>query len=97
MVYSKKYIIKLAPTFEKDLEKIYEYIAFNLQEPHIAKKLYNKIIQKLYSLQYFPERFVKIFNHKNQNLRRLLINNYAVIYEVDNNTRTSFYITYFSY
>lgn len=98
MIYINKYIIKPTSSFENDLQKLYKYIAFNLKEPLTAKKFYSKVIKQIYSLQYYPEKYIKISNCKNKsrNLRRLLIDKYVIIYEVNNSTRTSFYSTYIS-
>lgn len=96
MIYIKRYIINQTPSFEKELESIYKYLAFKLKEPLTAKNFYNKIIKEIYSLQHFPERYMKIssYKNKNRNIRRLPINQYIIIYEVNNNTRTSLHLTY---
>ena len=97
MVYIK-YTVHLTPSFESELEKIYRYLRFNLNNPSVAQKFYNIIIKKAYSLQQYPERHSKILGFKleNKNLRKLPIKNYIIIYEVDNNTRSSFHPTYIS-
>lgn len=98
MIYINKYIIKPSPSFEKEFNKIYKHIAFNFKNPITANNFYNKVITEIYSLQHFPERYMKISSYKNKNriLRRLIVNQYIIIYEVNNNTRTSFHSTYFS-
>jgi len=98
MIYINNYIIKPSPSFEKEFNKIYKHIAFKLKEPITANNFYNKIIKEIHSLQHFPERYMKIssYKNKNKNLRRLIVNQYIIIYEVDNNTRTSFHFTYLS-
>ena len=97
MIYIKKYIINQTPSFEKELESIYKYLAFKLKEPLVAKNFYNKLIKEIYSLQYFPKRYMRIFSYKNRNrnIRRFLINQYIIVYEINVNTRSSFHITYF--
>lgn len=98
MIYINKYIIRPAPSFENELEKIYNYIAFKLKEPATAKNFYNQVTKEIYSLQYFPKRYMKIpiYKKRKREIRRLPFNKYAIIYEVDNNTRSSFYFTYIS-
>ena len=93
-----KYTIKHSPSFEKELNNIYRHILFKLKEPMIASKLYDKIKNTIISLEYFPERYMKIsnFNHKDRNMRKLIIEKYIIIYEVNKNIRRSFYLTYFS-
>lgn len=93
---AKKYSIIHTPSFEKELKEIIRYITFNLNEHITSKKFYNNLLTRIYSLQYFPERYSKI-NHRNKILRKLPIHKYIVIYEVDNHTRASFYSTYFSW
>lgn len=98
MIYMNKYIVKTTPSFEKELKNIYKHLSFKLKEPMIANKFYNKVIKEISSLQYFPERYTKISSYINQirNLRKLLVDRYVVIYEVNHNTRTSLYLTHFS-
>lgn len=93
---TKKFSIIQTPSFEKDLNETLNYIAFKLNEPITSKKFYNKLSNKIFSLQYSPERYAKI-NYKDKVLRKLPLRKYIVIYEVDNNTRTSFSSTYFSW
>lgn len=84
---NNKYLIVGSESFEFELQKIYNYTLFYLKEPTIAKNLYYKIITSLYSLQSFPERYPKLTNYssqKNLNIRKLLIENYIILYEVDN-------------
>lgn len=85
MIYINEYTIKPTPSFEIELENAYRYIAYKLKEPITAKRFYNKVIKEIYSLQYFPERYVKINNYKdkNRNLRKILIDKYVIIYEVN--------------
>ena len=99
MTLNKSYIVKQTSPFENELELIYRYLAFKLKEPNTAKRFYRNVISKLNSLQYFPERYTKIsnFENKSRNLRKLLIDNYLIIYEVLNDARRSYYITYFSF
>lgn len=91
-----KYNIIQTYSFEYELDFIYNYIRFNLKEPITAVRFYDKVISKILSLQYFPERCSRIHFYKNNNIRRLLVNDYIIIYEVHIDTRTNFYSTYFS-
>ena len=93
-----KYNIKTTKAFEEELLDIYRYIADNLQEPKIANEKYKKIKNKILSLQYLPERYSRIFKSKfkNRNLRKLLINNFVIIYEVRNDTYQIFILHIFN-
>lgn len=94
-----KYTVNLTPSFENELINIYKYLRFTLNLPNSAQEFYDSIIKKLYSLSQNPERFSKVFGYKtkNINLRKLQIKNYVIIYEVNNNTRSSSNLTYFSW
>lgn len=76
-----KYKIITTKVFEEELQEIYEYISFSLIEPKIAYKLYYKIINSISKLNYFPKKYFKLTNY---NLHRMIINNYVIIYQVDN-------------
>ena len=90
-----KYNIKTTKAFEEELLDIYSYIVDYLQEPKIANE---KIRNKILSLQYLPERYSRIFKSKfkNRNLRKLLINNFVIIYEVRNDTYQIFILHIFN-
>lgn len=91
-----KYIVNPSSQFEIELKEIYRTITFYSKESKIAQKAYSKIINTIYSLNFFPERYAKIIDYSNEikKIRKLPIKNYIVIYEVDIDTRTSIYFTY---
>lgn len=93
-----KYTIRPTSTFKEELKNIMNYIKVTMKEPLIAQKFYNKVLEKISSLSFMPERYTKIeiSNNKNHNLRKLLIKDYLIIYEVNKNKRTNFHFTYFS-
>lgn len=84
-----KYSINITPTFGKELEQIYQYMVDNLKVPNIANKFNKKVKNSIFSLTYFPERFSKILISNSNNLRKLIVDNYIIIYEVNSNKRTS--------
>ena len=90
----KKYDIILSDSFEKELEEKFNYISFFLNEPAIAKKVYNKIINSISSLAFFPKRYSILFNIKKHHLHRLTIDNYVIIYKIDEPLRSSLCFTY---
>ncbi len=94
----KKYKITWSPQAYSDLQKIHFYLKYYLKEPNISNNLIKELLSSISSLSYFPEKFTKIqYSYKKtKNIRRMLINNYVVLYEVNTNTRSSFYFTYFS-
>lgn len=98
MIYINKYAIHPSNTFKRELKEILYYFKQKLKDPMIAKNFYKNVIKEINSLEFMPERHIKITNYKdkNRNLHRLLIYNYVIIYEVENDTRSSFYFTYIS-
>ena len=94
--YTDSYNVIYSSSFIEELDYAVKYIALKLKEPDTAKNFYYVVKSKTDSLHYFPERYVKI-SVKNRTLRKLPINKYIVIYEVDNDSRTSLYSTYFSW
>lgn len=78
----RKYNIIWSPNFKRELESIYNYICNKLNAKIIADNLYNQIINQIYSLKYYPERYQKL-NIKDENIRRLIVNNYIIIYKIN--------------
>jgi len=80
----KMYRIMLEPQFKKELESILYLF------PHsklTRKKLHTEIKNTVLSLEIFPERYHKIVETKNiqeENIRKIPINKFIVIYQVDN-------------
>lgn len=99
MTLNNNYTILPTSTFKQELEEIMYYITHKLKEPLVAKRFYKKVVNEIKSLKFMPERYKiieRIYNNKSKILRKTSINNYVIIYEVNNNTRTSLYFTYFS-
>lgn len=92
-----KYKIIWSPQAYEDLDKIHFYIEHFLKEPQISNNILNKILKLVDSLKFFPERYPKVFNIAIENIHRVAINNYIVIYKVDNYSRSNIYFTYFSF
>ena len=65
----------------KDLNDIYNYIAYELYSIDSAQKTFEHLSQKILSLNYFPYRYKKNFK-PNINLRRITINHYSIIYYI---------------
>jgi toxin ParE1/3/4 len=82
------YRIKLTEQAQQDLRDIYEYIAFSLFEPVIAKNLKNRIVDRLNSLREMPQRY-PIYQEepwKSRELRRINIGNYSGFYLISKET-----------
>lgn len=81
-----KYKIITTKNFEEEFENLFHYLCFFLKEPPIAKRFYNKILFEISKLEYLPERNPKLlyFSNKYQKiLRKILISNYIIIYEIN--------------
>lgn len=65
--------------FFSELRNICNYISYTRNEYIIANRLYSKIINKIETLEVFPERYPKISNANN--LRKMLFKKFVIIYE----------------
>ena len=79
------YNIFMSLRAESDLQKIVMYIKNILKEPNIAKKYSKMIKQEIKTLEIFPKKFTIIDEFKT---RRLIIENYSVFYEIDDESKT---------
>lgn len=95
MTYIEQYNIHPTTTFKEEVKEIYRYLAITLKEPSIANNLYKKIIKKIDTLKFLPERCRSIDSF-NKNIRKLLVDNYIIIFEIQKDTRSNIYFTYFS-
>ena len=98
MTSNKKYTVLPTYTFKEELKNITSYFKYKIKESLLTKRFYKNVSNKIKSLEFMPERYTRIsdLKNKNRNIRKLLIDNYTIIYEVINDTRTSLYFTYIS-
>ncbi len=82
---TKLFKVNWSPSAYADLQNIYYYIKKFFKEPEIANNLSKKILKSISDLSYFPEKYPKI-KYKSKNIRKMLVNNYVIIYEINNNT-----------
>lgn len=76
----EKYKVNISKKFEEELLNIFYHIFFSLKSPIAAFNTYNLIVKSAFSLSYFPERHSKF---ENSDFRKLTVENYVIIYEVD--------------
>ena len=78
------YMVIYVPRALDDLREIYTYIAWTLQAPDTAKKQVGRIRQEIRGLDEMPLRcpVVQLPDWDGQPVRRLLVDRYAVFYEV---------------
>ena len=79
------YEVKFTNEAQADLRSIFEYIAFQLQEPENAKRQFLRIEEMILSLDNMPERnrLYKREPLKSRGLRVLPIDNYVIFYIPD--------------
>lgn len=87
---SKSYDIIYSPQAFLDLTGLYEYIRFTLEVPKTAEKQVNHIRNAVRSLETMPMRYPLVGWEPwcSKGIRRVLIDNYTVFYQVDENETT---------
>ena len=90
----KEYSVIMQPQFLEELE----VILYFFQDRYSTKrKVYAEVRNTVYSLSIFLERYSKINNNFNtKNIRKLPINKYVVIYEVNNEKNEIYLLHIFS-
>lgn len=90
-----KYTVKLYPKALRDLDGIYRYIYEVLQVPEYASGQLERLEEGIFGLEQFPyrcpERKSGIYSGKGY--RELLVDNYIVIYKVDELRKQVFIVT----
>lgn len=81
----QKYKIYISNQAEIELNRILDYIEYELLEPIIARNLFTKIKATILELENFPEKFpiVKSKYIFRENVRKCNVNNYIIIYSID--------------
>lgn len=90
-----KYKVKITPRAIRELHNIYEYIANEKLAPENAKGQVDRIKKAVLSLDTFPQ------SHQERNegryagkgYRQLLIDNYIVIFRIEETSKTVYLIT----
>ena len=84
-----KYKIEISEQADKDLRNIYEYIAFELQDPENASGQIDRLEKHILSLDSMPEKY-RIYDKepwKSRGLHILPVDNYVVLYIPDTDTK----------
>ena len=94
----EKYRIIWSPEAKEELDNIHFYIEHYIKEKNLADNIIRKLLTTISNLNYLPEKFekIQIFKNKTKNVRKMIVNNYVVIYEIQKDTRSTIYFTYFS-
>ena len=80
----KQYKVEITEEALQDMEDIYNFIALDLLASENAMGQYDRIADEILTLDTFPERF-RIMDsepEKRMELRRMLVDNYSVIYTI---------------
>lgn len=94
----KQYHVQITEKALSDMGAIYDYVAGKLQAPETAMRQYNRIAEAIESLELFPNR-CQLFDtqpERDMGLRRLLIDNYSVIYVTNEDSVTVLRVLYSS-
>lgn len=81
-----KLSLKISTLAQIDLENIFKYISTDLNNPTSANKLIDEIYESLDKVCIFPKSCPLISNEltKRRDLRKLIVDNYIVIYYEEN-------------
>ena len=85
MDFENKYNIEFTDECKNEMRKIYEYIKNELYSETSAKKLINKVEEFISNLEYAPRIYAELEKFKGTNniYRRIVINNYIILYTID--------------
>lgn len=93
------YTIHLSPQFKRELDEIYYYLYYHLYSPQAANNFYSKVQLFISHLDIFPERYSRVHpssKSKYYNLRKMPVNNYIIIYEINTNSHEIFIMHIFN-
>jgi len=90
-----RYAVKIFARARRDLENIYAYIADNISEPDIARRIADELEKAIYSLEQLPERgpVRRTGVYANGEYRQLFVRNYAIVYRVQKEKREVYIVT----
>ncbi len=85
-----EYIVEITSPVERDLTDILVYITETLKEPETARRIYAAIKREILTLSALPQRHSVVDEppYAEMGIRRLFVENYAVFYSIDAQTRT---------
>lgn len=80
-----KYKVRINSKAVRELDNIYEYIAFNIQAPENARDQVNRLKKEILKLSTFPEshQVRDEGRYAGKGYRQLLVDNYLAIFKVD--------------
>lgn len=92
----KKYSVVITDDAKQDLADIYNYISIDLSSPVYAANQLTRIKESIISLGEFPKRYktLELEIDGKKDIRRMPVDNYNVLYKIDNNRVVVLYILY---
>ena len=90
-----KYEVMLYPKAFRDIDDIYAYIAFEKLSPENAKGQTDRIWDAIRMLEQMPEAHQDrlVGRYAGKGYKQLIIDNYLVIYKMDNISKKVFVVT----
>ena len=90
-----RYSVKVLPRAAQELDEIYAYICYNKLAPEVAKKQVNRIKKSILDLGLFRKAHQAILEgcFAGKGYRQLLVDNYIVIFRIDENQRIVYVVT----
>lgn len=94
---SNKYTLKLMPQADRDLDSIFEYINYELQNPSAAEKMIDDISAALLDLEDMPKKysFSQIPELKALGIRKVIVKKYIALFLIDEENKYITVITVF--
>ena len=91
----EKYKVKLYSRAFRDIDEIYEYIAFEKLSPENAKGQTDRIKAAILSLDTFPQSHQDRLEgrYAGAGYKQLLIDNYIAIFKIDEESKTVYVVT----
>lgn len=88
MENKEKYVLRVLPIFEKDLNEIIDYIAFTLENPIAAESFLHDLENAVMERLPFAEAFEPYHSARERKhpYYRIFVKNYTVFYVVIGNT-----------
>ena len=80
---------------KKEMKDIGNYISYILYEPIIAKKLIKKIQDGFLDLTYMPRKYRLLTRKNNFEIRRSIVKNYIIIYQIEIKIKTVYILHIF--
>lgn len=91
------YNVIVTKSAHKDLEKIYSYIAINLDNKIAANTFLNEVENSYNKLQSNPTLYAHCNDERLANLkyRRVVIKNYILVFKIDESKKTVYILRFF--